>query len=174
MLKVILVITISCLFCPPLPRQEVFRQKLLNDSPSIEKLHKMGIQVSYLCGLKWQVYPNEVKEIILISSSHQRVIKFVDGLPKFVYICSTRARGCGKERFGYFAVKSKERRHFSRKYRVAMPFALQIDGAIFIHETRIIRQLGRRASHGCIRLNRANAKELYESTKVGTPVVYLP
>lgn len=37
-----------------------------------------------------------------------------------------------------------------------------IYGGIAIHETAAVSRLGRRASHGCIRLNRANSDRLYD------------
>jgi len=154
-------------------RAEAFRQKLLADKTSVLKLHKAGVQVSYLVGLKWKVFPNECKEIILISSSHQRLIKFVDGLPKFVYVCSTRAPWHGRERFGFYKILSHEKKHWSTKVHVWMPWAMQFDDNVFVHETKKLNKLGQPDSLGCIRLNGPNAKELWYDTKLGTPAAYL-
>ena len=155
-------------------RIAAFRSRILNDNTALEKLHKLKIDLAYLASLKWKIYPNECKEIILISSSHQRLVKFVDGLPKDIYICSTKAKRFGCEHFGFFSVMSHEINHFSKLYHVNMPYALHFDGDIFIHATKKVRQLGRRASHGCIRLAKNNARKLYYSSKNGAPIAYLP
>jgi hypothetical protein len=153
-------------------RREVFRAKLLASKEVVKQLHQHKIQVTYLANLKWQKYPTEINRVTLISSDHQQVIHFVDGLPKFIYICSTRAKNCGKERFGWYVFDYRERSHWSKKYHVWMPYAIHFDGAVFLHATQKIRQLGHRASHGCIRLHPRDAKEFYNSNPVGTPVFY--
>ena len=43
-----------------------------------------------------------------------------------------------------------------------------------LHATTMIRQLGRPASHGCIRLHPRDAETLFDHVKVGTPVIVLP
>lgn len=155
-------------------RVQAFRQKILESPGSLEKLHAKGIELSYLASLKWKVYPSECKEIILISSSHQRLIKFVDGLPKYIFTCSTRAKNCGKEGFGFYTIQSRETLHRSRKYPPAvMYYAMMIDHHVFIHGSVMTRQLGTRASKGCIRLLIRNSRILMKDTKVGTPVAYL-
>jgi lipoprotein-anchoring transpeptidase ErfK/SrfK len=55
------------------------------------------------------------------------------------------------------------RMHYSSKYYNApMPYSIFYRGGYAIHGTSAIRALGRRASHGCIRLHNANARELYQ------------
>jgi lipoprotein-anchoring transpeptidase ErfK/SrfK len=64
-----------------------------------------------------------------------------------------------------------ERMWYSRKYDWSpMPYALFFRGGYAIHGTYSIRQLGRPASHGCVRLPTAFAKKLYGVTSIGTPV----
>ena len=42
-----------------------------------------------------------------------------------------------------------------------MPYSLFFHGGYAIHGTYSIRQLGRPASHGCVRLHPANARALF-------------
>ncbi len=55
--------------------------------------------------------------------------------------------------------------HWSRKYGGAMPHAIFFKGGFAIHGTSAVKALGRPASHGCIRLHPANAKELFQMVK---------
>ena len=50
----------------------------------------------------------------------------------------------------------------SRKYdRSPMPHSIFFKGGYAIHGTNYVKSLGRVASHGCVRLHPANAKELF-------------
>ena len=73
---------------------------------------------------------------------------------------------------GVFRVLEKEPSHWSSLFHVEMPWAMRYIGGHFIHATspRYYRLLGRAASHGCNRLTRRDARELYEMTPVGTRV----
>ncbi len=63
---------------------------------------------------------------------------------------------------GNFSVKRLARMHYSRKYDNApMPNSLFFHGGYAIHGTNYVRQLGRPASHGCVRLAPGNAAALY-------------
>jgi lipoprotein-anchoring transpeptidase ErfK/SrfK len=54
----------------------------------------------------------------------------------------------------------------SRKYnRSPMPHSIFFRGGYAIHGTYEVRSLGRPASHGCIRLHPANARELFRLVK---------
>ncbi len=54
----------------------------------------------------------------------------------------------------------------SRKYyRSPMPHSIFFRGGYAIHGTNEVRSLGRPASHGCIRLHPANARELFRLVK---------
>ncbi len=55
--------------------------------------------------------------------------------------------------------------HWSRKYGGAMPHAIFFKGGFAIHGTGAVSQLGRPASHGCIRLHPAHARELFQMVK---------
>ena len=55
--------------------------------------------------------------------------------------------------------------HWSRKYGGAMPHAIFFKGGFAIHGTSAVGRLGRPASHGCIRLHPAHARELFQMVK---------
>ena len=51
---------------------------------------------------------------------------------------------------------------YSRKYDMSpMPYSVFYRGGYAIHGTGAVKQLGRPASHGCIRLHTANAAQFY-------------
>jgi lipoprotein-anchoring transpeptidase ErfK/SrfK len=54
------------------------------------------------------------------------------------------------------------RMHYSSKYENSpMPHSVFFRGGYAIHGTQYVKRLGRRASHGCVRLHPSNAARLY-------------
>jgi lipoprotein-anchoring transpeptidase ErfK/SrfK len=54
----------------------------------------------------------------------------------------------------------------SRKYDMSpMPFSIFYHRGYAIHGTYAVKSLGRRASHGCVRLHPDNAAKLYSLVK---------
>lgn len=63
---------------------------------------------------------------------------------------------------GKYGVEWLSRDHKSKKYNMApMPYAIFFNGGYAIHGTYETGNLGRPASHGCIRLSVENAKRLF-------------
>ncbi|MGP0059490.1 MAG: L,D-transpeptidase [Beijerinckiaceae bacterium] len=63
---------------------------------------------------------------------------------------------------GTFSPYSLQRMHYSHKYHMSpMPYSIFFAGGYAIHGTYSVAELGRPASHGCIRLLPANAALLY-------------
>ena len=63
---------------------------------------------------------------------------------------------------GYFRPQKLVRMHYSKKYHNSpMPYSIFFRGGYAIHGTGAVSQLGRPASHGCVRLSPANAATLY-------------
>jgi hypothetical protein len=63
---------------------------------------------------------------------------------------------------GSFAPTGLQRMHYSRKYHMSpMPYSIFFRGGYAIHGTYSTSQLGRPASHGCVRLSPGHAAELY-------------
>ncbi|HMQ57063.1 MAG TPA: L,D-transpeptidase [Rhizobiaceae bacterium] len=59
---------------------------------------------------------------------------------------------------------------YSRKYdNSPMPYSIFFKGGYAIHGTNYVKSLGAPASHGCVRLHTANARELYNLTRAVGP-----
>ena len=67
---------------------------------------------------------------------------------------------------GSFAPTHLELMHYSKKYHMSpMPHAIFFRGGYAIHGTYSTSELGRPASHGCVRLSPGNATTLYNMVK---------
>ena len=67
---------------------------------------------------------------------------------------------------GYFQPYSLQVMHYSHKYHMSpMPHSIFFHGGYAIHGTYSVAELGRPASHGCIRLSPANATTLFSIVK---------
>jgi lipoprotein-anchoring transpeptidase ErfK/SrfK len=72
------------------------------------------------------------------------------------------ARGGYRTPTGTFTVNWTSRMHYSRQYDWApMPYAVFFHEGVAVHGTNAIGNLGRPASHGCVRLHPKNAKIFY-------------
>jgi len=109
---------------------------------------------------------------IIVSKCNQKVFHFVDGSLKSVYTCSTALPKYDLAP-GDYKVYLRVVKHWSREYEVWMPHALFFHNGYAVHATNMIRQLGRPASHGCIRLHPRDARQLFDRVPVGTPVIVL-
>lgn len=79
----------------------------------------------------------------------------------YVWPVSTARSGYVTPR-GSYAPYSLQRMHYSRKYHMSpMPHSIFFRGGYAIHGTYATSQLGRPASHGCIRLAPGNAAALF-------------
>lgn len=67
---------------------------------------------------------------------------------------------------GTYSPKRMHKMWHSRKYNMSpMPYSIFFRGGYAVHGTNYVKQLGRPASHGCIRLHTAHAKKLYNLTR---------
>ncbi len=67
---------------------------------------------------------------------------------------------------GFYGVEWLSPKHRSRKYNNApMPWAVFFHGGYAVHGTTEIRNLGKPASHGCVRLHPDNAKAFFSLVK---------
>ena len=91
-----------------------------------------------------------------IDISSQRMNVYVNGGLKYSWAVSTGRSGYRTPR-GSYRPKFLKRMHYSSKYNNSpMPHSIFFYGGYAIHGTNYVRRLGRRASHGCIRLHPAN------------------
>src|SRR5215510_10346495 len=97
--------------------------------------------------------------VVKVDKSTQRMSVIVDGEHRYTWAVST---GVGGTPSGTFRPQSLSRYHRSSIYNNApMPYSIFYDGNYAIHGTNHIRQLGGRASRGCIRLHPSNAAVLF-------------
>ena len=103
---------------------------------------------------------------IVIDKSTQRMTVYVGGEKRHVFVVSTGRAGYATPS-GSFRPSSMHPMAISVKYgNTPMPhtiFFTSVGHAI--HATKAIAQLGRVASHGCIRLSPADAKTVYDLVK---------
>ena len=97
---------------------------------------------------------------ITISKSRQRMIVH-SSEGSYSWPVSTARRGYYTPT-GVFYPYSLQPMHYSRKYDNApMPHSIFFSGGYAIHATPHTGNLGRPASHGCVRLSPGNAATLY-------------
>jgi lipoprotein-anchoring transpeptidase ErfK/SrfK len=96
-----------------------------------------------------------------IDISTQTMKVSVNGSPRYVWPVST-ARAGYRTPTGHYRPIRLERIWHSRIYDNApMPYAVFFRGGYAIHGTYHVGNLGRPASHGCVRLNTGNAATLF-------------
>lgn len=112
-----------------------------------------------------------------VSIAHQVMTLFENGVEKQQFLISSGKNGMPTP-FGTFAVQRKEENHWSAKYKLWMPYSLNITGGYYIHELPYWpngyregeNHLGVRVSHGCVRLGIGPAKYVFDWAPVGTPI----
>lgn len=75
---------------------------------------------------------------------------------------------------GVYAVRAKEKKHFSSIGRVNMPWSMQFQGNFFIHGWPTYEDgqtVASSYSGGCVRLGTADAEAVYRLSSVGMPVL---
>ncbi|HEY3267226.1 MAG TPA: L,D-transpeptidase [Armatimonadota bacterium] len=112
-------------------------------------------------------------DAIVVSKQNQRLWAFHGGKLRQRYLISTGDVDYDT-RAGWFTVYMRSRDHHSSIYDVDMPYALFFSGGQAIHASTALRRLGRRASHGCVRLPKAHARTLFDDSGVGRPIIVTP
>ena len=106
--------------------------------------------------------PSEAQVQVRISRSTQTMNVWVDGQLRHQWAVSTGRAGYGTPA-GSYRPQRLAKRWFSTKYNNApMHNAVFFHGGYAIHGTSYVNDLGRPASHGCVRLDPYNAAEFYE------------
>lgn len=99
--------------------------------------------------------------VIHVDRGSQTLTVVVDGARYATWPVSTARRGY-RTPAGSFRPSRLERVWYSSKYDNApMPYSIFFAGGYAIHGTNAIGSLGRRVSHGCIRLHPAHARQLF-------------
>ena len=109
----------------------------------------------------WLPAAAQANVVAKIDKSTQTMRVYVNGVQQHTWKVSTGRRGYNTP-VGQWRPKVLERMHYSRKYNNSpMPYSIFFKGGYAIHGTNAVRRLGRRASHGCVRLHTNNARTLY-------------
>jgi hypothetical protein len=110
--------------------------------------------------------PASAAVLITVDKSTQQVTVAVDGATRWQWKVSTGRIGHDTPN-GTFHALWLDADHHSKKYDDApMPHSVFFtDTGIALHGTLAIRQLGTPASHGCVRLEPANATKLFALVK---------
>ena len=99
--------------------------------------------------------------LVKIDISQQRMRIYKRQKLLYVWKISTGKKGYATPR-GHYKPVYLERIHYSKKYNNAsMPYSVFFSNGFAIHGTKSVSRLGRKASHGCIRLHTANARKFY-------------
>lgn len=97
---------------------------------------------------------------VRVNKASQRMHVIVDGISFYSWPVSTGLGG--GPRSGTYTPQRLERKWYSRKYNWApMPYSVFFDEGYAIHGTIHVKNLGRRASKGCVRLHPDNAAILF-------------
>ena len=98
--------------------------------------------------------------VVAINKSKQLLTVLLDGVEQHVWKVSTGLGGGPPS--GSYKPKRLERKWFSHKYGWSpMPHSIFFYKGYAIHGTIYVSRLGKRASHGCVRLHPANAAALF-------------
>lgn len=100
--------------------------------------------------------------IARVDLSKQRMLVSIDGVQKYSWRVSTGVQGMATP-VGSYTPFALTPHYYSKKWKMALPYLVSIDDkGTAIHGTSITSKLGRPASHGCIRLDTANAAIFYK------------
>ena len=107
---------------------------------------------------------SKIKAIIDLSS--QRMSVYANNKQIYKWKVSTgKGRRYATPR-GHYKPQILKKMHYSKKYHNSpMPHSVFFRGGFAIHGTNSISRLGRKASHGCVRLHPSNAKKLFALIK---------
>jgi hypothetical protein len=119
--------------------------------------------------------PASADILVNVSKTSQRVAVMVDGTAKYNWPVST---GKGKRYTtpsGVYKPQWLARMWRSKQYHNSpMPHSIFFHNGYALHGTNEVRNLGKEASHGCVRLSPANAATLYtlvQKDMAGTRIV---
>jgi hypothetical protein len=125
-------------------------------------LHRFGAPLAAMLLLALTALPASARLLIEIDKSSQRMIVSQDGARIHVWPVSTGLRRYDTPSGSYTPFRM-EKDHFSREWDDApMPHSIFFTTkGHAIHGSDHVRNLGRPASHGCVRLDRQNAATLF-------------
>ena len=122
----------------------------------------LALFLALSAGILLQAAPASADVVAKVDIASQSMTVIVDGAVQAVWSVSTARRGYYTPR-GVYRAQALQKMHYSKKYHNSpMPFSVFFKGGYAVHGTPYVRQLGRAASHGCVRLAPQNAAVLYQ------------
>lgn len=137
---------------------------------NIVKFRFLGFLIIFIAlfGVSSAVFSSQSRAAHIVARvdvSQQLMRVYVNGKRFYTWRVST-GRGRYHTPRGSYRPTFLKRMHYSSKYNNSpMPWSIFFKGGYAIHGTKYIKSLGRPASHGCIRLHPAAARELYNLVK---------
>ncbi|QPC88754.1 L,D-transpeptidase family protein [Mesorhizobium sp. NBSH29] len=124
---------------------------------------KIAAVIAFLFGGLGQSMAAEI--VARIDVSRQVMTVSQQGRVLHTWPVSTGRKGFSTPRGTYRPTRMHKMWH-SRKYDMSpMPYSVFFRGGYAIHGTGYVKQLGRPASHGCVRLATGNAQRFYSLVK---------
>jgi lipoprotein-anchoring transpeptidase ErfK/SrfK len=103
----------------------------------------------------------EAQVVVHVSKSRQTMYVYVDGYLEHEWPVSTARDGYSTPSGTYYPTGFDRYHRSGRYHNSPMPYAIFFSGGYAIHGSYDVWDLGRPASHGCIRLHPYDAAELY-------------
>ncbi len=161
-------------------QEEILQMEILLKKRNLEDISRMKNEIEMLKKRRNRLYLSLKKErrskqikreqairtkknhiVALIDLSSQKMKVYQGNKLKHQWPVSTARKGYSTP-VGRYKPQSLEKMHYSRLYHNSpMPYTVFFSGNYAIHGTHSISRLGRKASHGCVRLHPKNAKVLY-------------
>lgn len=125
-------------------------------------MKRVSVLTAAVVAIAWGMAGDALAKVrVNVDTDSQTMHVYVNGKLKHEWRVSTGRRGYDTPS-GSFRPQRMEREWYSRKYDDApMPNSIFFSGGYAIHGTNQVGCLGRRASHGCIRLAPSHAAQLY-------------
>lgn len=97
----------------------------------------------------------------LVDISEQRMRVYVNGKKRYTWRVSTGTNATPTP-IGSFTPFALTRKQYAKQWNMHLPYVVSLDmKGTAVHGTYQTRKLGRKASHGCIRLHPRNAAIFY-------------
>ena len=109
--------------------------------------------------------PATADVLIKVDKATQRLTVAVDGVQKYEWPVSTARAGYVTPNGEYRPVRLDRTWHSRKYYNSPMPYSIFFHGGYAIHGSFERAEIGRPASHGCVRLDPNNAELLFNLVK---------
>ncbi|MEA3490590.1 MAG: L,D-transpeptidase family protein [Campylobacterota bacterium] len=134
------------------------REKKNRERLEVLRLEQKKLRVKRVAAVK---RAKERRITAQVDLSQQKMRVYRGDKLIYTWLVSTARRGYVTP-VGNYQPQFIEKMHYSRLYNNSpMPYSVFYNGNYAIHGTNSTGRLGRRASHGCVRLHPKNAKKLY-------------